>query len=315
MRAEAQTQYATVNHSPAKTSLTAKVLVGAGLALTIETFLLISLGGMVRNAGAGLSCPDWPLCFGKVVPPMDYQVFLEWFHRLMAGSISVFLLGLSSFVFIKAELRKTLGWYFGSAILLLAAQIILGGLTVLGLLDPMWVSSHLAVALAFFGVVLLATLKLSDFGKPAATKVMPLSLRRAAVVTTAVLYGQILLGGLVSSNYAGLACPDFPTCNGQWWPALEGLVTYQVLHRAGALLTTGVLLGFAGFAWKKLSLVSKRGGLALKALPALLGLQIFFGIGSVFLQLPLPMSVAHLATATCLLAVMLVVNYEIKRGY
>lgn len=314
MRANAQNHFAAVSHAATKTSLTTKVLVGAGLALTIETFLLISLGGMVRNAGAGLSCPDWPLCFGKVVPPMDYLVFLEWFHRLMAGSISVFLLGLSSYVFMKPQFRKLVGWHFAWAIALLATQIILGGLTVLGLLDPVWVSSHLAVALAFFGVVVLATLKLADVGK-VAPKPLPRGLSRFAVVTTAVLYGQILLGGLVSSNYAGLACSGFPTCNGQWWPALEGLVTYQVLHRVGALLTTGVLLGFIAVAWKRLSVVSKRGGIALRALPVLLGLQIFFGIGSVFLQLPLPMSVAHLATATCLLGLMLVVSYEIQRGY
>src|SRR5262249_55243856 len=124
-----------------------------GLAVLI--FGLISLGGLVRNAGAGLACPDWPLCFGEVVPPMDYQIFLEWFHRLIAGTVSTLLLGLSVYIFWKPTLRKRLWKYCALALALLGAQVVLGGLTVLGLLNPKWVSSHLAVGLAFFGTVLV----------------------------------------------------------------------------------------------------------------------------------------------------------------
>lgn len=295
-------------------SLLSRAVAAGALALTVETFLLISVGGVVRNAGAGLSCPDWPLCFGRVVPPMDYRVFLEWFHRLMAGSISVFLLAISTYVVFKPTLRKTIGWNCVAAIGLLAAQVILGGLTVLGLLDPKWVSSHLAVALGFFGVVVVTTLKLYDAKNGLIRPIQTSRLSAAAVITSMILFGQILLGGLVSSNYAGLACADFPKCNGQWLPVLEGLVGYQVLHRIGAVAATIALTGFSILAWTRMP--SKgRAGLALRTIPALLLLQLLLGVGSVFFQLPLPMSVAHLATATCMWAMMLVVTYEIRRGY
>lgn len=295
-------------------SLPVSWLAGASLALTIETFLLISLGGMVRNAGAGLSCPDWPLCFGKVVPPMDYLVFLEWFHRLMAGGISVFLLVLSLGVFLNTELRRSLGSLCALALVLLAGQIVLGGLTVLGLLDPKWVSSHLAIALAFFAVSVVLTLKLADWSKNKTKGKSYGALKGFALMAGLVLYGQILLGGLVSSNYAALACLDFPTCNGQWLPPLEGLVGFQVIHRIGALVATVVLTAFTISALRGPKL-SARGRVAVLAIPALLTLQIFFGIAAVLMKLPLPVSVAHLATATALLAMLVVSNYEIRRGY
>lgn len=295
-------------------SLPVSWLAGASLALSIETFLLISLGGMVRNAGAGLSCPDWPLCFGKVVPPMDYQVFLEWFHRLMAGGISVFLLVLSLGVFMNAELRRSLGKICALALVLLAGQIVLGGLTVLGLLDPKWVSSHLAIALAFFGVSVLLTLKLVDWPNARSAGKSDGALKTFALVAGLVLYCQILLGGLVSSNYAALACLDFPTCNGQWLPPLEGLVGFQVIHRIGAVVATVVLVAFTFSALRGPKL-SRRARVAILAIPALLTLQIFFGIAAVLMKLPLPVSVAHLATATALLAMLVVSNYEIRRGY
>src|SRR3954454_16192043 len=85
-----------------------QILVAASFSLTFLIFLLISLGGLVRNAGAGLSCPDWPLCYGRVVPPMSYQVFLEWFHRLIAGSVSCALIGITAFIAYKPLLRKPL---------------------------------------------------------------------------------------------------------------------------------------------------------------------------------------------------------------
>lgn len=290
-----------------------KVLAAAGFALTIETFLLISLGGLVRNAGAGLSCPDWPLCFGQVVPPMDYQVFLEWFHRLMAGSISVFLLGLSLAIALNAELRAKVGVLCVMAVCFLAGQVVLGGLTVLGLLGPHWVSSHLAVALLFFGTSLVMTLKLIDSARPARAAVAPRRLMIAAFGATGVLYLQILLGGLVSSNYAGLACTDFPTCNGAWVPAFDGLVAIHFLHRVGAVVATTALVAFFALARKRVQ--SRRGRAALLAVPALLGVQVFFGVSAVLMKLPLPVSVAHLATATALWAMLLVVTYEIRRGY
>ena len=284
-------------------------------ALTLLIFFLITLGGLVRNAGAGLSCPDWPLCFGHVVPPMSYQVFLEWFHRLIAGSVSAFLLALSAIVFWKRDLRRTAGKYCGAALFLLMMQVVLGGLTVLGLLDPVWVSSHLAVGMAFFGTVLILTLKLYDFGSPVRKGLQaPKGLVLLATIAGTALYGQIILGGLVSSNYAGLACRDFPTCNGSWIPPFEGLVRFQFMHRVGAFLATLSAVVFLAVVWNTRDLkVTGRLRMAVLALPGLLTIQILLGVGSVFFQLPLLMSVAHLGTAAALFGMLLVTNYEIRR--
>jgi len=277
----------------------------ASLALALLIFGLISLGGLVRNAGAGLSCPDWPLCYGKVVPPMDMQVFLEWFHRLIAGSVSVLLLSISAIVFAKADLRKRLGTYAASGLALLAAQIVLGGLTVLGLLDPKWVSSHLAVGIAFFGTMVLLALEARECTSPRKTKSSLLSTGATVVLT--VVYLQIILGGVVSSNYAGLACPDFPTCYGQWIPELTGLVKLQFMHRVGALVATIGVLSLV------VALRSKKKTLWL-GLTGLLLVQLALGIGSVFMKLPLLMSVAHLAVGTALFGTLVVTRYETRRS-
>jgi cytochrome c oxidase assembly protein subunit 15 len=183
--------------------------------------------------------------------------------------------------YLNRRYEKRLAGIVFAAIGLLAAQVILGGLTVLGLLDPKWVSSHLAVALGFFGVVVVTTLKLYDAKNGLIRPIQTSRLSAAAVITSMILFGQILLGGLVSSNYAGLACADFPKCNGQWLPVLEGLVGYQVLHRIGAVAATIALTGFSILAWTRMP--SKgRAGLALRTIPALLLLQLLLGVGKRF---------------------------------
>lgn len=284
-------------------------------ALTLEVFILISIGGLVRNSGAGLACPDWPLCYGKVVPPMNYQVFLEWFHRLMAGTVSVGLLILSAYIFLSSEVRPRLGKYCFMAILFLVAQIVLGGLTVLGLLSPKWVASHLAVGMAFFGTLVWLTLKLRDFDNHTRPSFEQLSFPRLAVfagLVTALVYGQIVLGALVSSNYAGLVCPDFPTCNGALIPALDGIVKFQFFHRVGAFVSTlaVVILCVVGLG-QTLSLQARS---VMRLVPLLLFLQLGLGIGSVLFKLPLLMSVAHLGTAAALFGMLLVTTYEVRRS-
>ena len=251
---------------------------------------------------------------------MNMQVFLEWFHRLIAGSVSTVLLGLSATIFFNAQLRRKLGKLCAAAIGLLAMQVVLGGLTVLGLLNPKWVSSHLAVGLAFFGIVLWLTLRIRDLDRAPAVeslsfKAAQTSSRRfvlLATVTTAVLYAQTLLGALVSSNYAGLACPGFPKCNGQWVPVLDGLVRFQFLHRVGAVIATLFIVTLCVVAVGRH--ISARGRTALRLLPVLLSFQIFLGVGSVLLRLPLPMSVAHLGTAAALFGMLLVTTYEVRRS-
>jgi cytochrome c oxidase assembly protein subunit 15 len=294
-----------------------RALRGSFTVLTVAVFLLVTLGGVVRNAGAGLSCPDWPLCFGRFMPPMDVQVFLEWFHRLIAGTVSTVILGAAALTAFIQPLRARFGKPLLLAVSLLLAQIVLGGLTVLGLLSPKWVVSHLAVGLAFFGTLLFITLRSWDRDEAVAPRsiaphAVPATLATGATMTLFIVYTQAILGGMVSSNYAALACPDFPTCNGQWWPEFHGLVAYQMLHRLGAAVATVAVLSLFAALYRQNAALSPLAKALKWLLPVLLTAQVTLGILTVLWGLPLPLSVAHLATATLLLSTLLVIRYELR---
>jgi len=282
--------------------------------LAVLTFLLLVVGGMVRNLGAGLSCPDWPLCFGKIIPPLDIRIFSEWFHRLFAASVSVLTLGCGAWIFARSHLRKKLGSLAGLSMGLLLAQVVLGGLTVLDLLKSEIVTLHLATGTAFFATIAWMALRARTGGDAddsvRTAKLAAVSLRRWAAVAVAALYIQIILGGIVSSHYAGLACPDFPKCLGAWWPGLAGLHGLHFIHRVGAI-TVFFIIGFLALKFLKkgdLPRTFRRRG---AGLAALLCLQISLGIGNVLFRLPLLMSVAHLAVAEALLALLLISSYEV----
>lgn len=277
-------------------------------------FALISLGGLVRNEGAGLSCPDWPLCFGHVVPPMNYQVFLEWFHRLVAGSISVLVIGMAGYIFTHAEYRARVGKQMFLAVVLLAAQVVFGGLTVLGVLSPKWVVSHLLVGAAFFCTLVVVNLELRDFAEHRWVQASNPKLVLFSMFAVAVVFTQIFLGGVVSSTYSGLACLDYPTCNGQWLPDLVGSVGYQWRHRTGALLVALVVPLLAFVAGQLKDRLTTRARVMRVLSVVLLTLQISLGIGSVLMKLPILMSVAHLATGVALLAALVVLVYEFRRS-
>ena len=181
---------------------------------TLFCFELIVLGSLVRTTDSGLACPDWPMCFGVLVPAMNMQIFLEWFHRLSALILGGLLLSALVMVARNPELRRTMLYPLWAAGLLFLSQCILGGLTVLELLDPTIVSAHLANATLLFAVLLWAlVLSKPPRGTPASPRVsVPFALM------TLLVFAQILLGGAVATNHASLVCPDFPTCLGRWFP-------------------------------------------------------------------------------------------------
>jgi len=284
-----------------------------GLLTSLSIFGLIVLGSIVRTTGSGLACPDWPLCQGRLIPPLQFNVMIEWAHRAVALAVSLLVFATAIWVMAHRDLRARLGALVGLMLGLLAAQVLLGALTVWKLLHPSVVSSHLAVALLLFSTLLALTLVAESHSESAPAgsgevPARPAFLLPVFLLATTLTYAQAVLGGVVSSSHAALACPDWPTCNGEWFPSLQGLAGVHMLHRYGAYLVTAVV-AFAAFQARLAQDPGVRAG-AWLALGLNL-LQLVLGVSNVFLGAPTWLSAIHLATATAMLAMLVTVTYRV----
>jgi len=190
------------------------------------TYLLIVLGALVRAKDAGLACPDWPLCFGELVPVMNVQVAFEWTHRAVAGTVALAFAALAVHGLRRPPVAPSVKRLLALGAGLLAVQIVLGGLTVLLKLAAWTVTAHLLTGNAFAATMLCTALALRDQARGRADRPAASPAARIAVcAAAALLCFQMFLGGLVASTYSGLACPEWPTCNGgQWFPTWRGSV-------------------------------------------------------------------------------------------
>lgn len=296
----------------AEAAANARLLSTGFAALVGVTFCLIVLGALVRAHDAGLACPDWPLCFGEVIPRMNLKVAFEWGHRLLAGSVSICFVVLALLTLRQPAARARCGRLLVVAALLLGAQVLLGALTVWQLLASWTVTSHLITGNAFAVALLWTALALRELGLPdTAPASRPASaLRWAVLLAAALLALQMVLGGLVASRYAGLVCPEWPTCNGGvWFPSFRGPVGLHLLHRLNGYALAAALLGTA--------VLGVRGGGALKPLAALAGAlglaQVAVGIGNVLLALPVEMTGLHSALAAALVLTVSAAVREVLR--
>jgi heme a synthase len=261
------------------------------------TYALIVLGALVRAHGAGLSCPDWPLCFGELIPRLDFKVAFEFGHRVVAGSVAILFAVLA----VVSLRRPVLGPLLRSALaitaLLLVTQIILGGLTVLKLLASWTVTSHLVVGNAIALSLALIGRRIAELAgtrgpRPAATA----GQRGLTTGLAALLLVQIVLGGFVSSSYAGLVCPDWPTCmNGELFPTFSGIQGLHVLHRTTAYILA-LTIPLAAL------LVRSHGELArcLGIASLLTVCQVAVGVANVLLRLPVEITALHSGLAAAL---------------
>ncbi len=264
------------------------VLVGA-------TYALIVLGALVRSNDAGLACPDWPLCFGEWVPQFDVRIAFEWAHRVVAGGISIAFVALGWATLRDPASRRAAGGLLAVAALLLAVQILLGALTVWELLASWTVTSHLLTGNAFAVALLLVCLRLREDapGPP-----IRLALLRPLLSATALLLVfQVALGGLVASQYLGLACPDWPSCiDGVFYPGFEGGRGIHLSHRTAGY---GLVVALALCA-----LAGRREARVRPLLWTALGLclaQVAVGVANVLLRLPVEITALHSALATALI--------------
>ncbi|MEB3341342.1 heme A synthase [Okeania sp.] len=173
--------------------------------LCLATLILMAIGSATRVMNAGLACPDWPLCYGELVPmaQMNLQVFLEWFHRLDASLIgfgAIALMGLSWWH--RQELPRWLPWTSTFALGLIVFQGVLGGLTVTELLRFDIVTAHLGTALLYFMTLLVIGMSMLPYKGTGNVGKLPWVGLTAAIL----VYLQSLLGGLVASQWALHQC-------------------------------------------------------------------------------------------------------------
>jgi protoheme IX farnesyltransferase len=278
----------------------------AGTAVAV--YALVVLGGVVRVTGSGLGCPDWPLCHGRLIPPLEGPALVEYSHRLASTLVTVLVLATAVVAWRRYRGQR---WIVGPALLavvLLGIQVVLGGITVLVELSPEVVALHLGNALLLFAAVLTATTFAFSPAPPASAASVggkgggATLIRRTdrfpqvALAAVAGTYVLLLSGALVTGSGAGPACPDWPLCNGQVLPG-GGLAAIQMLHRFIVAAVSVLVVAAVVEAWR-----TRRQFRSVTAVAAIAAVffaaQVLVGAANVLLLLPAWLRGLHLATAT-----------------
>lgn len=320
--------------------------IAASLAI-ILSFLVVLLGAFTRLTDAGLGCPDWPGCYGHMVLPKSApmlqeaqshypaipiesgKAWTEMVHRYAAGTLALLILWMSWSVVrdSQRQLPKVLPLVL---VLLVMFQAALGMWTVTLKLLPAVVMGHLLGGLLIFASLTYWRWQLSEIKGYAL-----FNIRVFVWIGLILVFCQIALGGWVSSNYAGIACLGFPTCNGAWWPKgnfasgfdiftsiganyqgglldNDARVAIQLVHRLGAIITASYIFILSVLIWVRVSILRIR-IIALLAL-GLVIIQFLLGVLNVIYLLPLAVAVAHNGVAALLLATMTSLCYLVNDG-
>ncbi|PPE68162.1 COX15/CtaA family protein [Caldimonas caldifontis] len=313
------------------------VRLAALTALTLFlTFDLVVFGAFTRLTDSGLGCPDWPGCYGAASPvgaraeitaaqtamptgPVTHKkAWIEMIHRYLATGVGVLIMVMAITSWLERRRLALSPWWATATLVWVCVQGAFGALTVTMKLYPAVVTAHL-----LGGLCLLALLAAQHQVYRARQLVLSRGMHRLAWGLFMLLWLQIALGGWVSTNYAVLACPDFPTCHGQWWPAMDfhqgfqiarplgerrdgGYLTFDALtaihytHRLAAYVVLAALVGYAAALWR-------RGAAHRRYAGWLLGgalWQFVSGLSNVVLGWPLVAALAHTAGAAGLVIVL-----------
>ncbi|MBL7685912.1 MAG: COX15/CtaA family protein [Deltaproteobacteria bacterium] len=310
------------------------------LLTTFLTFIVVILGAYVRLSNAGLGCPDWPGCYGHLAAPhpdhvnqhfpeVSYEAHKAWkemIHRYLAGALGLCILLIAIFSIKQKNASKWLPWFLVGLVLFQAA---LGRWTVTLKLHPFVVMSHLLGGLLTLVSLVLLSLQQKSF------LYSPLRFPKPLLwIGLFLLVLQIILGGWMSSNYASLACPDLPTCQGYWVPPLDfkngfflfhdfgtnyeggvlgnhARMTIHFLHRVGSILVF-LFLGATASILMKRSRGSSIHTFARLLLWVLI-LQMGLGISNILFHLPLGVAVAHNGGAAILLSTLVSLIYLLHK--
>lgn len=313
------------------------------------TFDLILFGSFTRLTDSGLGCPDWPGCYGHSNPlsageairaaetaqptgPVTMgKAWVEMLHRYFALAVGVLIVVLAALAWRRWSRDRTRSAILATVILVLVClQGAFGAWTVTQKLQPIFVTAHLLGGMTLLGMLLWLALK----EEPVQTAASAHFLRGPAGVALAILVMQIALGGWVSSNYAVMACPDFPLCHGVLAPEMDfangftlwrdlgmtggqetrpipfqALVAIHWAHRAFAIVAAAVL---AWLAWRaRRTHVTRRPALWLGGL---LVAQLVTGMSNVVFEWPLLLAILHNGGAAAMLGVVVVLNHRAWQG-
>jgi cytochrome c oxidase assembly protein subunit 15 len=312
------------------------------------TFDLVLFGAFTRLTDSGLGCPDWPGCYGQVSPvgahaqisaaqqamptgPVTHgKAWVEMIHRYLATGVGVLILVLAVATWVErtrqqrnaADAGVLNPWWATFTLIWVCVQGAFGALTVTMKLFPAIVTLHLLGALLLLALLVLQAVRYAQLHDAASMRALPSGLRALMVLALALLSVQIALGGWVSTNYAVLACTEFPTCQGRWWPEMNftqgfelwrelgltaagehisfaALTAIHYVHRLAAYLVIAVL---AWLAWRLHALPAwRRLG---RWLAAVLLLQFLSGLSNVVLGWPLLAAVLHTGGAAALVVLL-----------
>ncbi len=319
------------------------------------TFDLVVFGAFTRLTDSGLGCPDWPGCYGSTTPagahaaiasaeaslpsgPVTHgKAWIEMTHRYLATGVGALIAWLALRSWIESRRRPgrpdatavVSPWWATATLAWVCLQGAFGAWTVTWKLYPAIVTAHLLGGIGL--LVLLAVQSQRDARAPLA---LPHRLRRGVAALAVLSVAQIALGGWVSTNYAVLACTDFPSCQGSLWPAMDvargftllrplgedgagGTLTFQALtaihyvHRLGAYVVLGALAVLAWRLGRQPDPSVRRFAAALAGIAAW---QLASGLGNVLLGWPLAAALAHTAGAAMLAVVLAVLATRVWQG-
>ena len=312
------------------------------------TFDLILFGAFTRLTDSGLGCPDWPGCYGVSNPlaahaeikaveaaqptgPVTLQkAWIEMIHRYLAMAVGALIAALTAVAWRQRRVSGASPWPATGLLLLVCVQGAFGAWTVTLKLMPLVVTLHLLLAMCLLSALAWHGVRAagSDFSYyPQQTRIGAAPLAKMAWAVLGLLFVQIALGGWVSTNYAVLACQDFPLCNGALVPGnadfasgfellrplgvlsdgrplpVEALVAIHWVHRAFAVIVTLAIITLAAALLRTPVARADEKHLA-RWLLGLLGLQIITGISNVVFTWPLAVAVAHNGGAAALVLVL-----------
>jgi len=316
---------------------------------TLLALIVVSFGAYTRLTDSGLGCPDWPGCYGTLSVPESIdqiekaqavypdspveveKAWIEMIHRYIAGILGVMILVIA-FVSIKLrdQINYSLKWPF-FLLGLVIFQAALGMWTVTLLLKPAVVSSHLLGGMTVLGI--LTFLMHRNYGTYRENLVSNRFDRKIIRFSLVLLFIQIALGGWTSTNYAALACTDYPTCHGSLIPemdfsnaftifrelgvtslgeplSLEALHAIQWVHRVGAIVLLVYLL-FVAYILK----VNQGFNMWRNVLILVISLQFIIGIANLLLHLPIVLATLHNLGAALLVVILVGINSRITKPW